>query len=158
MEKWYKHALPLVGEKCYEVHHGRSEPCQPCPAYRTMLTGEPHFETIPLKGDDGRSVGWADVHAFPWLSKTTGKLKGVIKYIRDITYRVEAEQTVEESLNNLQKALNGTVKALGQHFGIERPVYGQPSKAGCSTRLRPGPGAGGITPLYRRDARHGISP
>ena len=62
MEKWYKHALPLVGKKCYAAHHGRSEPCQPCPAHRTMLTGEPHFETIPLKGDDGRSVGWADVH------------------------------------------------------------------------------------------------
>ena len=121
MEKWYKHALPLVGEKCYEVHHGRSEPCQPCPAYRTMLTGEPHFETIPLKGDDGRSVGWADVHAFPWLSKTTGKMKGVIKYIRDITYRVEAEQTVEESLKNLQKALNGTVKALANTLESKDP-------------------------------------
>ena len=121
MEKWYKHALPLVGEKCYAVHHGRSEPCQPCPAYRTMLTGEPHFETIPLKGDDGRSVGWADVHAFPWLSKTTGKMKGVIKYIRDMTYRVEAEQTVEESLKNLQKALNGTVKALANTLESKDP-------------------------------------
>jgi PAS domain S-box-containing protein len=121
MEKWYKHALPLVGEKCYEVHHGRSEPCQPCPAHLTMLTGEPHFETIPLKGDDGRSVGWADVHAFPWLSRTTGKVKGVIKYIRDITYRVEAEQTVEESLKNLQKALNGTVKALANTLESKDP-------------------------------------
>ena len=121
MEKWYKHALPLRGEKCYEVHHGRSEPCQPCPAYRTMLTGEPHFETIPLKGDDGRSVGWADVHAFPWLSKTTGKLKGVIKYIRDITYRVEAEQSVEESLKKLQQALNGTVKALANTLESKDP-------------------------------------
>ena len=121
MEKWYKHALPLVGEKCYEAHHGRSEPCQPCPARRTMLTGEPHFDTISLKGDDGRSVGWADVHAFPWLSKTTGKMKGVIKYIRDMTYRVEAEQSVAESLKNLQKALNGTVKALANTLESKDP-------------------------------------
>ena len=121
MEKWYKHALPLVGEKCYEAIHGRSEPCQPCPAYRTMLTGEPHFETISLKGDDGRRVGWADVHAFPWLSKTTGKMKGVIKYIRDITYRVNAEHTVEESIINLQKALNGTVKALANTLESKDP-------------------------------------
>ena len=112
MEKWYQQALPLVGKKCHEAHHGRSEPCQPCPAYRTMLTGAPHFETIPRKGDDGRIVGWVDVHAFPWLSKTSGKIKGVIKYVRDISYRVDAEQTVAESLKNLQKALNGTVKAL----------------------------------------------
>jgi PAS domain S-box-containing protein len=121
MEKWYKHALPLVGKKCYAAHHGRSEPCQPCPAHRTMLTGEPHFDTIPLKGDDGRNVGWADVHAFPWLSKTTGEMKGVIKYIRDITYRVEAEQTVEASLKNLKKALNGTVKALANTLESKDP-------------------------------------
>jgi len=86
-----------------------------------MLTGEPHFDTIPLKGDGGRSVGWVDVHAFPWLSKTTGKIKGVIKYIRDITYRVQAQQTVEESLGNLQKALNGTVKALANTVESKDP-------------------------------------
>ena len=121
MEKWYKHALPLVGEKCYEVHHGRSEPCQPCPAWHTMLTGEPHSETIPLEGPDGQRVGWADVHAFPWLSKSTGKIKGVIKYIRDITYRVTAEHSAEESLKNLQKALNGTVKALANTLESKDP-------------------------------------
>jgi PAS domain S-box-containing protein len=121
MEKWYKHALPLVGEKCYEAHHRRSEPCQPCPASRTMLTGEPHFESIPLKGVDGQNVGWADVHAFPWLSKTTGKMKGVIKYIRDVTYRVEAQRSVEESLTNLRKALNGTVKALANTLESKDP-------------------------------------
>jgi PAS domain S-box-containing protein len=121
MEKWYEHAMPLVGRKCYEAHHGRSKPCQHCPAYRTMLTGEPHFEPIPLKGVDGQSVGWADVHAFPWLSKTTGKMKGVIKYIRDITYRVEAQRNVEKSLENLQKALNGTVKALANTLESKDP-------------------------------------
>ncbi len=121
VEKWYNHVLPLVGKKCYEAQHGRSEPCQPCPAYRTILTGEPHFDTIPLKGEGGQSVGWVDVHAFPWLSKTTGKMKGVIKYIRDITYRVQAQQTVEESLGNLQKALNGTVKALANMVESKDP-------------------------------------
>ena len=121
MEKWYKHALPLVGKKCYEVYHGNSEPCQPCPAWHTMLTGEPHSETIPLEGPDGQRVGWADVHAFPWLSKSTGKIKGVIKYIRDITYRVTAEHAAEESLKNLQKALNGTVKALANTLESKDP-------------------------------------
>jgi HD-GYP domain-containing protein (c-di-GMP phosphodiesterase class II) len=86
-----------------------------------MITGEPQFDTIPLKGADGRSVGWVDVHAFPWLSKTAGKMKGVIKYIRNVTYRMEAEQTVEESLKNLQKALNGTVKALANTLESKDP-------------------------------------
>jgi len=121
MEKWYPQALPLVGAKCYEAHHGRLEPCQPCPAHRTMLTGEPHSDTIPLKSADGRIVGWLDVHAFPWLSKSTGKIKGVIKYVQDISYRVEAEQTVAESLINLQKALKGTVQALANTLESKDP-------------------------------------
>ena len=138
MEKWYEQALPLVGKKCYEVHHGKSEPCHPCPAHRTMLTAEPHFETIRLKSFGDKNLCWTDVHAFPWFSKTTGKLKGVIKYIQDITFRVNAEQIVEESFVNLQKALNGTVKALGNTPAIERPIYGRPPKAGRPTCLRPG--------------------
>jgi PAS domain S-box-containing protein len=121
MEKWYQHALPLVGAKCYAAHHGRSEPCQPCPAYRTMLTGEPHSETLPLKGDGGGNVGWLEVHSFPWLSNTTGRMKGVIKYVRDISYRVDAEQTVAESFKNLQKALKGTVQALANTLESKDP-------------------------------------
>ncbi len=157
MEKWYKHALPLVGRKCYEAHHGRSEPCQPCPAYRTIFTGEPHLEPIPLKGADGRSVGWADVHAFPWLSKTTGKMKGVIKYIRDVTYRVEAQQSADAKSQKFAEGLERDGQGPGQHSGIQRSVYGRSSKAGRPARLRPGPGVGGIIPLYRGDAGHGLS-
>jgi len=121
MEKWYAHAMPLVGKKCYQAYNGRSEPCYPCPTFRTFLSAEPHFETIPLKGPIGEDLGWLDVHSFPWLSKTTGKMKGVIEYIRDITYRVEAEKTVEESVKNLQKALNGTVKALANTVETKDP-------------------------------------
>jgi HD-GYP domain-containing protein (c-di-GMP phosphodiesterase class II) len=55
------------------------------------------------------------------LSKTTGKMKGVIKYIRDNTYRMEAEKAVEASFKNLQKALNGTVKALSNTIETKDP-------------------------------------
>jgi len=48
-------------------------------------------------------------------------MKGVIKYIRDITYRVEAQHSVEESLKNLRKALNGTVKALANTLESKDP-------------------------------------
>ncbi len=121
MEKWYGHALPLVGKKCYEAYHGRTEPCQPCPALLTMQTGEPHSETIPLEGADGQRLGWLDVNAFPWVKRSTGETKGVIQFIRDITYRVAAERTVEESLRNLQKALNGSVKALANTVESKDP-------------------------------------
>jgi PAS domain-containing protein len=121
MEKWYAQRLPLAGRKCYEAYYGRSEPCQPCPSRRTMLTGEPHCEILPFESIDGQGLSWLDVHAFPWVSKTMGKMKGVITYIRDITYRVEAEQIVKENLGNLQKALNGTFNALANMLESKDP-------------------------------------
>jgi PAS domain S-box-containing protein len=121
MEQWFSHNLPLVGRKCYEVYHGRSQPCQTCPTYRAILTGEAQRETVSIKGGDGQHLAWLDVHAFPWLDNTSGKMKGVIKYVRDISYRVEAEKTIEESLKNLQKALNGTVKALANTVETKDP-------------------------------------
>jgi PAS domain S-box-containing protein len=121
MEKWYHHALPLVGKKCYKAFYGKSEPCQTCPSMRTFLTGDPHFQTIPFKGATGENLGWLGVHAYPWLSKTTGELKGVIQYIRDISYRVEAEKTIEESFKKLRKVLNGTVRALANTVETKDP-------------------------------------
>ncbi len=121
MEKWYSHALPLVGKKCYQAYHGRSSICEQCPTYRTMETAEPHAETYPLRNAAGQSQGWLDVHTFPWLSKTTGKMKGVIEYIQDITYRVEAEKAIAGSLKKLRKTLNGTVKALANTVGRKDP-------------------------------------
>jgi len=122
MEKWYAHALPLVGKKCYEVYQGRSKPCESCPTHRTMLTSEPHSETIPLKGLDDQNLGWLEVHTFPWLRKTTGKMKGVITNIRDITHRVAAEKTIKENLRDLQKALNGCLNKGNKVLKIDRIV------------------------------------
>jgi PAS domain S-box-containing protein/putative nucleotidyltransferase with HDIG domain len=121
MEQWYSQALPLVGKKCYEAYHGNPQPCQPCPSYRTMVTGEPHIETLPRQDVDGRNLGWIEVHSFPWLDKTTGKVKGVIEYVRDITDRVATEKTLEETLANLQKSLKGAVKALGNTLESKDP-------------------------------------
>jgi PAS domain S-box-containing protein/putative nucleotidyltransferase with HDIG domain len=121
MEKWYAHAMPLVGKRCYEAYHGQEEPCRPCPSHRTIITREPHFETVARRGSDGKSLGWLDVYTFPWISKTTGKMKGVIKYVRDVTYRLQAQDTIEESLRKLQKTLNGTVRALASTVETRDP-------------------------------------
>jgi len=40
MEEWYAHALPLVGKKCYEVYHSRSERCEICPTWQTLQTDQ----------------------------------------------------------------------------------------------------------------------
>jgi len=82
---------------------------------------------------------------------------GVIKYIRDMSYRVEAERTVAESLHNLQKALNGTIKALANTLESKDPYTASHQRrvaqlaCALAQELRK-------SSHYRGDARHGISP
>ena len=92
MEKWYKHAMPLVGKKCYKAYHGRRERCKICPTYRTLQTGEEAFEVVPKTGEAGKITGWLDLYSFPLLDPETGELKGVIEYVRDITKLKKLQQ------------------------------------------------------------------
>ena len=51
-------------------------------------------------------------YSFPWRNNGTGKIRGVIVYLRDITERVKTADAIEESMRKLQKTLNATVSAL----------------------------------------------
>ncbi|MGP8104838.1 MAG: HD domain-containing phosphohydrolase [Desulfobaccales bacterium] len=121
IEKWYPYAMPLVGKKCYQAYHGQDYPCRPCPAHRAILTGKPHSGTMGLKGVNGKILGWLEVHSFPWRNNSSGKVQGVINYIRDITYRLQVEDEIEDSLKKLQKTLNGTVMALSSIIETRDP-------------------------------------
>ncbi len=121
IEKWYPYALPLVGKKCYQAYHGQNYPCRPCPAHRAILTGKPHSGTMALKGINGKILGWLEVYSFPWRNNSSGKVQGVINYIRDITYRLQVEDEIEDSLKKLQKTLNGTVMALSSIIETRDP-------------------------------------
>jgi len=85
MEKWYAHAMPLIGKKCYEAYHGRKIRCDACPTCRTLETGKADYEVVPKTGPGGKVVGWIDLYSFPLVDVTTGKLKGAIEYVREIT-------------------------------------------------------------------------
>ncbi|HMK75664.1 MAG TPA: PAS domain S-box protein, partial [Thermodesulfobacteriota bacterium] len=100
MERWYSHAMPLVGKKCYEAYHGRSERCNICPTHQTVLTGKAAHEVVPKVGPGGKIVGWLDLYSFPFIETSTKKMRGVIEYVRDITERKRAE---EQLLNAAQQ-------------------------------------------------------
>lgn len=53
-ERWYPHAASLVGRKCYEAYHGRSERCKICPAQRTFKTGEAIIRLFTKADPGGR--------------------------------------------------------------------------------------------------------
>lgn len=94
MEKWYLHAMPLVGKKCYQAYHGRTKACDICPSRQTLRTGKPAYEVVPKTGKQKKISGWLDLYSFPWYDSKTGKLNGVIEYVRDITERKKAEDEI----------------------------------------------------------------
>jgi PAS domain S-box-containing protein len=102
MEKWYSHALPLIGKVCYRAYHGRSKRCRNCPSIRALETGEAAHEVVPKTGPGGKVVGWLDLFSFPLMDLNTGQMKGVIEYVRDITKRKQAEDELFESKKKYQ--------------------------------------------------------
>ncbi len=97
MEKWYAHAMPLAGKKCYEAYHGRDVPCDVCPSRETLETGTAARETVPRIGPGGVRAGWLDLYSFPLVEKRTGRLTGVIEYVRDITEHKRVVDALRES-------------------------------------------------------------
>ncbi|HUI91925.1 MAG TPA: PAS domain S-box protein [Chitinivibrionales bacterium] len=97
MEQWYAHAMPIVGKKCYAVYHSRTEPCHACPSIAAIRTKKAAYEVVPLHGENGQVLGWQDLYAFPMFDEGSGKVKGVIEQVRDITVRRQAEEKLKQS-------------------------------------------------------------
>ncbi|MGE5197023.1 MAG: diguanylate cyclase [Deltaproteobacteria bacterium] len=125
MEKWYSHAMPLVGKKCYEAYHGRHTVCPSCPSVRTLESAQPSYEVVPKAGPGGKTVGWLDLYSFPLIDTLTGKMQGIIEYVRDITERKKAEEE-RIALNKELLKSNERLKQLAlrdSHTGLYNHRY-----------------------------------
>ncbi len=93
MEKWYYHNLPLIGKKCYEAYHKKNEPCQPCPSLRCLKTGKKESNIVKGPPTDLHPQ-WLELHTYPIKHKQTGKITGIVEFVRDITEKVNSEKEV----------------------------------------------------------------
>jgi len=115
MERWYRHAAPLVGKRCFEAYHLRERHCDICPSRKTIETGEAARETVPLTGEGGKITGWLDLYSFPLIDIHTGQLTGIIEYVRDITAQRRAEDEARKLMQQL--AQSQKMEAVGRLAG-----------------------------------------
>jgi len=106
LEKRFPHARTFTGRKCYEAYYGLDRPCSTCASQETLKTGSAASMTRSITGPDGECRVWVEVFSYPWVDYSTGQLKGVIEYSRDITERKRAEEAQRQSEERLKTFLN----------------------------------------------------
>jgi|GEM_PF-3775910 PAS domain S-box-containing protein len=97
MEKANPHSLPLVGKKCFQAFHGRSQPCEDCATRRTLETKAAAQKLVIERTPGGEILKCCDIQAFPMLDPASGELIGVVEYVRDITEQKQVELALQES-------------------------------------------------------------
>ena len=116
VEKWYSHALPVIGRKCYEAYHGKSKCCEFCPAEKSLKNHSVQHEIVPVVELDG-AEGWREVSAFPVFGQNAN-LTGVVVCVRETKGRKEVEDPrkeyceLEKHLHERTTELSKTKKEL----------------------------------------------
>ncbi len=123
LEKWFAFAMPLVGKKCHEAYYRQSAPCEDCPAVKTLRNGRAHVDVRPKYDREGLEAGWLELHSWPLVDQPTGKVTGVIKYIRDITDRRRAEQALKASEDRYRRLFEDSPVALWYEDWSEAKLF-----------------------------------
>jgi len=113
MEKRHQKRMPLVGKKCYSAYHYSDHVCNPCPSLRCLQSGNTEKDVIQVSSDGDKKQEWVEVYSYPLRDRETGKMQGVIEFVRDITERKKAEEGLLNALEEkelLMKELNHRVK------------------------------------------------
>lgn len=115
-EQWFGHEQPLLGKTCYAVIHGASAPCEPCPARRTLLSGEPAHEVVTKWGPGIEESAKVELFAYPLKDPDSGDTVGVILRMRDITARIKTEASLKENLERLKLVMTNLPLVLGRLY------------------------------------------
>ena len=132
MKKWYKENLPLVGKKCYMAYHNQNRQCSSCPTTRCFETGKTERKIV--RGLPGSPVEWIELFSYPMKDSETGRISGVVEFVRNITEQKRAEyarletekkyRDIFENLNDGMIYLSYTGKILDINKKAEE-IYGE---------------------------------
>jgi PAS domain S-box-containing protein len=88
----------IVGKKCYEVFHGRKEPCEPfpCIVLKAFKDGKIHQNDTQLIDKDGNLI-YFHCTANVALKDKDGKPTAVMEIFRDITQQKRLEAQVQQA-------------------------------------------------------------
>jgi two-component system cell cycle sensor histidine kinase/response regulator CckA len=89
----------IVGRHCYELWHGRSEPCVICPVLRAMQTGVQQENDVYTP--DGRVFY---IKGYP-VRDDDGRIVGAVEVTLDITARKRAEEALAREKEHLAVTL-----------------------------------------------------
>ncbi|WP_211531359.1 response regulator [Methanocalculus chunghsingensis] len=93
----------LIGRHCYEIWHGRTDPCGNCPLIRSLATGEVEEEVVTTP--DGRCF---HLRGCPVYDEK-GEIIGLIEFGMDITERKAAEEAIHTA-NKKLRILSGITR------------------------------------------------
>ncbi len=95
----------VIGGRCYELWHGRSDPCEGCPVVAAIETGE--SAQAEMETPDGRI--W-NVRGYPAFAD--GKLVGATEVTREITRERRAEEALRESEERFRTLVEEAADAM----------------------------------------------
>lgn len=110
MERWHPEDRSFIGRKCYSVYHRRETPCVVCPSLRALQSGAVERDEVPARSDS--PVEWLEVFSYPLRDPDSGRITGIVEFVRDITTRRKMERELRTGADQLRGILSGMNDAI----------------------------------------------
>jgi len=103
----------IVGKKCYEVYHKRTDPCEPypCITLKVFQDGKQHEHETQVIDKDGNTI-FFHCTANVALRDKEGKPSEVLEISRDISEKVRDKNSLQKAHDELEHRVNEKTKEL----------------------------------------------
>ena len=103
----------IIGKKCYEVYHKRTEPCEPypCITLKAFQNGTIYKHDTQIIDKNGKTI-FFNCTANVALRDKEGKPTAVLEISKDITEKVQAGKALHKAKNELECRVKERTRAL----------------------------------------------